>query len=355
VSAVADTKGPDILNLAVGDTDPSIWPELEQHLVLGQHVTDMSATFPTKLLGNKSIVSSKLFRYVFPHANVSYIDSLMDSHPNLCHGECAESSYLNGKSNEYAQTCLDAVMDAVWKDDDHNEFCGDANSYKTAEGKVVFLTQAELYRHHGPAFAHYSQLEFECIVQLQEKIQGQEKVELSNKFLKDHGHTPRPTFPLGINHPLYTSHVGVIGMKMCTPMFAGAPPLKFPGNKPTKDESTISKWNKEMNYYSKYPMVLCVPWMEDSCPLFERSTSRFCSLINEWNKTSATFIEQQHFCVVSNFMKNGYWSSHNEVAASAWRQPNADWWSEMKKANTNIHHHENSPTKFMWTNGYRDR
>jgi hypothetical protein len=129
----------------------------------------------------------------------------MDSHPNLCHGECAESSYLNGKSNEYAHTCLDAVMDAVWKDYDHDEFCGGANSYKTTDGKIVFLTQAESYHHRGPAFAHYS-----SIVQLQEKIQHQEKVELSNKSLKDCGRKPRPTFPLGINYPLYTSHVGVI-------------------------------------------------------------------------------------------------------------------------------------------------
>ncbi len=73
------------------------------------------------LLGNKPIVSSELFRYVFPHANVSYMDSLTDSHSNLCHGECAESSNSNGESNEYAQTFLDAVMDAVWKDDDHDE------------------------------------------------------------------------------------------------------------------------------------------------------------------------------------------------------------------------------------------
>ncbi len=107
-------------------------------------------------------------------------------------------------------------------------------------------------------------------------------------------------------------------MKMCTPMFARAPPPKFPGNKPPKDESTISKWNKEMNNYSKYLMDLCVSWMEDSCPLFARSTSGFCSLINEWNKTSATFIERQRFCVLSNFMNKGYRSSHNEVAASAW-------------------------------------
>jgi hypothetical protein len=82
-----------------------------------------------------------------PHANVSYMDSLMDSHPHLCHGECAESSYLKGESYEYARTCLDAVMDAVWKDDDHDEFCGGANSYKTTDGKVVFLTQAESYHH----------------------------------------------------------------------------------------------------------------------------------------------------------------------------------------------------------------
>jgi hypothetical protein len=73
------------------------------------------------------------------------------------------------ENNEYAQSCLDAVMEAVWKDDDHNEFCGGANSDKTTDGKVVFLTQAESYHHHGPVFAHYSHLEFECIVQLQEK------------------------------------------------------------------------------------------------------------------------------------------------------------------------------------------
>jgi hypothetical protein len=68
------------------------------------------------------------------------------------------------ENNEYAQSCLDAVMEAVCKDDDHDEFCGGANSYKTTDGKVVFLTQAESYHHHGPAFAHYSLLEFECII-----------------------------------------------------------------------------------------------------------------------------------------------------------------------------------------------
>ncbi len=101
-------------------------------------------------------------------------------------------------------------MEAVWKDDDHDKFCAGANSYKTTDGKVVFLAQAESYHHRGPVFAHYSQLEFECIIQLQEKVQLQEKAELTNKFLKVCGHKPRSTFPLGIKHPLYTSHIGVI-------------------------------------------------------------------------------------------------------------------------------------------------
>ena len=86
------------------------------------------------------------------------------------HGECAKRSHSTDENNEYAHSCLDAVMEAVWKDDNHNEFCGGANSYKTTDGKIVFL-----YHHCGPAFAHYSQLEFDCIIQLQEKVQHQKK------------------------------------------------------------------------------------------------------------------------------------------------------------------------------------
>jgi hypothetical protein len=66
-----------------------------------------------------------------------------------------------------------------------------------------------------------------------------------------------------------------------------------------------------MIYYSRYLMDLCIPWLEESSPLFERSTSEFCSLINEWNKKSATFIECQRFHVLSNIMTKGYWSSNN--------------------------------------------
>jgi hypothetical protein len=75
-----------------------------------------------------------------------------------------------------------------------------------------------------------------------------------------------------------------------------------------------------MIYYSKYLMDLCVPWLEESSPLLERSMSGFCSLINEWNKKNATFIERQRFCILSNIMTKGYRSSHDETAASAWQQ-----------------------------------
>jgi hypothetical protein len=44
------------------------------------------------LLGNKSIISSKLFHYVFPHVNVSYVNSLLQSDSNLSHDENVKSS-----------------------------------------------------------------------------------------------------------------------------------------------------------------------------------------------------------------------------------------------------------------------
>ena len=43
-------------------------------------------------------------------------------------------------------------------------------------------------------------------------------------------------------------------------------------------------------------------------------------------------------------MTKGYRSRHDEIAASAWRQRNADWWSEMKKTNHTTHHPESFPS-----------
>jgi hypothetical protein len=113
-------------------------------------------------------------------------------------------------------------------------------------------------------------------------------------------------------------------------MLAGAPTPKFPGNRPNHDETRIHIWDRDMKYYSKYLIDLCVPWSGESRLLFERSATGFCLLVNEWNRKSATFIERQRYRFLSNFMSKGYCSSHNETA-TAWRQRNADWWSDIKK------------------------
>ena len=184
------------------------------------------------------------------------------------------------------------VLMQLWQhfqDNEHNETCGGTNSYKTPEGKVVFLTQAESYYHCGHVFADYSQLEFESIVQLQDKATP------SKNTKNDCGQKLRPSFLLGVNHPLYSSHVAVIRMKMCTPMLAGAPPKNFSGNQPNHDEPRIHIWDRDMKYYSKYLIDLCVPWSGESRLLFERSATGFCLLVNEWNGKSATFIERQRF------------------------------------------------------------
>jgi hypothetical protein len=238
------------------------------------------------LFGNKSIVSSEIFRYVFPHANVSYVDESYCSGSNLEHN-LSESTSSKNDTNEYAHSCLDAVMAAVSKDDEHNETCGGTNTYKTAEDQVVFLTQAESYCYCGPAFDNYSRLEFESIFQFQDRAT------FSKNTKNDRGQKPQPTFLLGVNHPLYSSHVGVIRMKMCTPMLAGTPPPKFPGNQLIDDESRIHTWDIEMRYYSKYLIDLFVPWSDESRLLFERSAIGFSTLVNTWNRKSVTFIERQ--------------------------------------------------------------
>jgi hypothetical protein len=57
----------------------------------GSHQRSMPL-MASALLGNKSIISSELFCYEFPHANVSYMNSLLDSDSNMCHGECVKNS-----------------------------------------------------------------------------------------------------------------------------------------------------------------------------------------------------------------------------------------------------------------------
>jgi hypothetical protein len=257
------------------------------------------------LLGNKSIITSELFRYIFPHANVSYVDSLLPSKSDSPDETSHDPIFFDKDNNDYTQSCLDAIMAVISNNEVPNESCGGTTSYKTADGNVIFLTQAESYHHRGPAFANYSQLEFECIIQLQETTS------LKMNCDENRGRKSRPGFQLGSSHPLYASHVGVIRMKMCTPMLAGTPPPQFPGNRPIDNESLNSKWNTNMMYYTKYLMNMCVPWKNKSLPFFERTPKGFCALINRWNSKSATFIERQRFRFLSNFMSKGHRNNHN--------------------------------------------
>ncbi len=109
---------------------------------LGSHQWSMPL-MASALLGNRSIISSELYCYVFLHANVSCVNSLLPSRSDLSNEQNKPTSSVDD-NNEYAQSCLDAVMAAVSKDDKHNEFCGGTTSYKTADGTVVFFIQAKI-------------------------------------------------------------------------------------------------------------------------------------------------------------------------------------------------------------------
>jgi hypothetical protein len=76
------------------------------------------------LLGNKVIISSESFRYIFPHANVSCVNPLLQFDSNLCNDISMKTSSSIDENNEYAQSCLDAVMEAVGKMMNTKSFVG---------------------------------------------------------------------------------------------------------------------------------------------------------------------------------------------------------------------------------------
>ncbi len=134
----------------------------------GSHQWSMPLMASTLLGNNKSIINSKLSCYIFLLENVSYVNSLQLSDSDLSNDQNKPRCSIDD-NNEHEQSCLDAVMAAVLKDDEHDEIFGGTTSFKTAEGRVVFSTQAKSYYHWGSAIANYYQLEFEYIVQIEDK------------------------------------------------------------------------------------------------------------------------------------------------------------------------------------------
>ncbi len=235
------------------------------------------------LLGHRSHISSDNYRYIFAHDNVNYVDSKLDNSQFL-----AEPPSCSTETTAYVNECLDALLAAADNNESRGETRGGTTSYKVKDtGKVLFLTQSVSYANRGDNFKYYSQLEFECIVELVEKRNIEGKECNNNK-----GRPKRFGFDLGENHPLYRTHQGVIRCKMLTPILAGKPPPKFPGNRPAEEEQH-RKWHKEMEYFAKYMLDMMVPWYDDTTPLFPRDSSGFCTMAESWNSITAHFICQQ--------------------------------------------------------------
>jgi hypothetical protein len=114
-------------------------------------------------------------------------------------------------------------------------------------------------------------------------------------------------------------------MKMCTPILAGAPPPKSPGNQPTKDESSISKWNKDMIFYSRYLMDYVAYSCRNppdscflhSCGIFFQGNHDSCSTV--------TFLEPpQETCLYGAYV-GSYIGIKKELSISCVLQAPASW------------------------------
>ena len=130
------------------------------------------------LLGNRSHITSETFRYVFAHDNVSYLEQCERSKEMLIGNSTDNEEERNDEeSDNYVDKILDDLIDAVEGKENGAESCGGTATYKIkGSGKIVFLSQCDSYVHRGPHFEFFSQLEFECIVELIEK-KGKEKGE----------------------------------------------------------------------------------------------------------------------------------------------------------------------------------
>jgi hypothetical protein len=95
-------------------------------LLLGEHIQCTVNSFsgshqwsmPLTFMGNKSIICSELYCYVFLHANVSYMNSLLLSDSDLSN-EQNEPTCSIDNNNKYAQSCFYAIMAVDSKDDEN--------------------------------------------------------------------------------------------------------------------------------------------------------------------------------------------------------------------------------------------
>ena len=103
---------------------------------------------------------------------------------------------------------------------------GDASN---SNGGVVFLSQMRSYYYRGERFRSYSQLEFECIVELK-VVEKDDHEDLGppEDLARRRGHPRRQIFPLSPDHPLLAfGYEEFIRMKFLMAMFGGGPPPTY--------------------------------------------------------------------------------------------------------------------------------
>ncbi|CAM9804630.1 unnamed protein product [Lampetra planeri] len=276
------------------------------------------------LLGHTSHITSESFRYVFANENVAYIAHCLKAKDDV-QVDASQSTEVRN-DNLYAEACLDELFASVDCNEKSADFCGGTAAYVIGD-KRFFLSQAESYAHRGQHFQAFSQLEFECIVELVPKRKP-------GKEYSGRGRPSRRTFPLGSGHKLFDHYDGVIRTKIKTAMLAGSHPPLFPGNKPDEDSAQL-RWYKDMDELAKYVMALLTPWgVHNMAATMDHCSDGLCQLFNDWNCSTASLVNRQRLRYIQNIMSKVHRSSRNEVASSRWRERNADWWANLRHSST---------------------
>ena len=133
------------------------------------------------LTGHVSFFTTEAFRYVFPHANVTYRDNL----ENLENDEDDGEEKPVKDNDTFINECLDQLEKNIPRAE-KSDSSGGTTSYKLSDDTIIFLSQAESYMGRGPHFENYSQIEFECIVELKKKRKRKKLKEVVHNVMDFH-------------------------------------------------------------------------------------------------------------------------------------------------------------------------
>ena len=305
------------------------------------------------LMGFVSFESSDSHWYIYPHDLVSFVAQERSMTGNATHlDDIGDISYLDF---ERALGDMIAEMD---KDDDSGDARGKRKGTRTykCDGQLVFVTQAESFKHRGPHFVDYSPLEFVAIVDILLPKKP------ATPSATGAGRPRRCGFPLAPTHPLSPyGFLAYIRVKFLTPMFGGAPPPTLPSTAthtaPRKhhrgdvdnedgfcdddndgDEGCVnvddlqgtSPGDCKVDAFAKYLLCTFAPWQSTPLgPVFEFNATGLAELCRQWDRHDASLVNRQRYRYLRNVMQRGHRNSHNEETTTLWRSRNADWWKDL--------------------------